>query len=408
MVNLLFLTLLDIRSIENHGLYEDLLRELEKRNHNIYIVSPIERRIGQETHVICDVRSAILKVKIGNVQKTNIIEKGLSTCLIEHQLIYAIKRFFATTKFDAVIYSTPPITFANVVAYIKKRDNAKACLLLKDIFPQNAVDLGMLSKSGLKGVLYYYFRKKEEKLYRLSDHIGCMSQANVDYILKNNPWLDMSIVSICPNCAEPVDMSISNDERNSIRAKYGIPTDKMVFIYGGNLGKPQDIPFIINCLKTQETNHGVFFVMVGDGTEYPRLESYFDSQKPTNAMLLKRLPKEEFDSLVGSSDVGMLFLDHRFTIPNFPSRLLSYMQAHLPVLAITDKNTDVGRVIEANGFGWWCESNEVENFAKAVELIQMENAASINRKKDNAYKCLITKYASCIAAEEIVNRINKR
>ena len=94
--------------------------------------------------------------------------------------------YFADIKFDLILYSTPPITFYKAIEYVKKRDGAKTYLLLKDIFPQNAVDLGMMSKTGLKGLIYKYFRKKEKKLYAISDKIGCMSQANVDYVLKHN------------------------------------------------------------------------------------------------------------------------------------------------------------------------------------------------------------------------------
>ena len=65
------------------------------------------------------------------------------------------------------MYSTPPITFADVIAYVKKRDGAKSYLLLKDIFPQNAVDIGMMAKRGLKSIIYKLFKKKEEKLYRI-------------------------------------------------------------------------------------------------------------------------------------------------------------------------------------------------------------------------------------------------
>jgi glycosyltransferase involved in cell wall biosynthesis len=67
--------------------------------------------------------------------------------------------------------------------------------------------------------------------------------------------------------------------------------------------------------------------------------------------------------------VGLIFLDHRFTIPNFPSRLLSYMENGMPVLAVTDPNSDVGQIATKGGFGWWCESNDALSFTKTVDLI---------------------------------------
>ena len=107
---------------------------------------------------------------------------------------------------------------------------------------------------------------------------------------------------------------------------------------------------------------------------------------------MKRLPKEDYDTMVAACDVGMIFLDHRFTIPNFPSRLLSYMQAGLPVLACTDPNTDVGKVIEDEGFGWWCESNSVEAFLNSVNLAITDIGSNSAKLRENAARCLAEKY----------------
>lgn len=357
-MNVLFLTLLDFSSIDERNIYTDLLREFYKNGHSVYAISPVERRRNQSTKLIKTEKATILKIKIGNIQKTKLVEKAISTVSIEPKFIAGIKKYFSDVKFDLVIYSTPPITFCNAIEFVKKRDKAKTYLLLKDIFPQNAVDLGMISKRGLKGVIYRVLRKKEKKLYKISDYIGCMSQANVDYILKHNPEIEPSIVEICPNSVEVVDMSVDEVTRKNIRRKYGIPLDKKIFVYGGNLGRPQGIDFMIKCLESQKKNSDAFFLIVGEGTEYGKIEEYIKRENPINVRLMKRLPKDDYDKMVGACDVGMIFLDHKFTIPNFPSRLLSYMQAKIPVLAITDSNTDIGKVIVDGGFGWWCESND--------------------------------------------------
>ena len=398
-MNILFLTLIDFNTIDEPGIYQDLLREFYKNGHSVYAISPVERRKNQETKVIKTDKATILKLKIGNTQKTNIIEKGISTISIEPQFIAGIKKYFSDVKFDLVIYSTPPITFCNAIEYVKKRDGAKTYLLLKDIFPQNAVDIGMMSKSGIKGLIYKVFRNKEKKLYRISDHIGCMCQANVDYVIKHNPEVNPRMVEICPNSIEPIDMSVHQETQIVIRKKYGIPVDKKVFVYGGNLGKPQGIDFMIECLKSQEKNKEVYFLIVGDGTEYGKIESYVNTDKPKNVKLMKRLLKEDYDKMVAACDVGLIFLDHRFTIPNFPSRLLSYMQAKLPVLAVTDPNTDIGKVIVDGGFGWRCESNSIQGFDQCIqtilncELSEMGNRAfdylNDNYTVEKAYKTIM-------------------
>lgn len=368
-MNVLFLSLGRYWTINESEGYTDLLREFIRHGDKVYILSPTERREGKSTQLIEEENSVILKIKTGNIQKTNFIEKGISTVMIESQFLRAIKKYFSNVKFDLVLYPTPPITFVKVVEYIKKRDNAITYLLLKDIFPQNAIDIGIMNKSGIKGILYKYFRNKEKRLYAISDTIGCMSPANVKYVLDNNLDVNREKVEVCPNVIEIKDKSIDNDARINIRSKYDIPLDKKVFVYGGNLGRPQGIDFLIKCIESQKNNEDVYFFIVGDGTDYNKLESFKESNIQSNFNIIKRLPKDDYDTVVAACDVGLIFLDHRFTIPNFPSRLLGYLQAKLPVLACTDPNTDIGKIIIDGGFGWWCESNSVDGFVRTIDEI---------------------------------------
>lgn len=241
MMNILFLSIAEFDSIYQREIYPDLLREFMNKGHEIYVVSSSERRNNEETRIISEGHCHILKVKVGNITKSSLIEKGIATLLIERQFKRAIATYFANVKFNLIIYSTPPITFCNAIDYVKKRDGAKTYLLLKDIFPQNAVDLGMMSKSGIKGIIYKIFRNKEKKLYRISDCIGCMSKANVDYILTHNPEVNPSSVEVCPNSVDVIDMSVNERIRKEIRSKYDIPLDKTVFVYGGNLGDRKSV-----------------------------------------------------------------------------------------------------------------------------------------------------------------------
>lgn len=368
-MNIIFLTVVRLTDVEKHGLYEDLIRKFSDEGHQVYVVCSSERRLGQETALEEISGVKMLYVKTLNIQKTNVVKKGLGTLLIERQYIKAIKKHLSGVSFDLITYSTPPITFTNVVKYLKKQNpQAVSYLQLKDIFPQNAVDLGMMSKTGVKGVLYRFFRRKEKKLYSLSDYIGCMSPANVEYVLRHNPEVAAEKVEVAPNSIElcPAE-SIGAAARDTVRLKYGLPVDKPVFIYGGNLGKPQGIPFLIDCMTANSSRNDCHFLVIGTGTELPRLMQWYEEKHPSNVTVMKGLPKEEYDELVRACDVGLIFLDHRFSIPNFPSRLLSYLENKMPVLCATDPNTDMGRIAEENGFGFWCESNSVEAFTAILD-----------------------------------------
>lgn len=386
-MNILFLTVTRIEEINCRGIYTDLLRHFVKQGHKVFVVSPTERRFGKQTHLIAKEDHAILKIRTLNIQKTNFFEKGIGTILLAYQFRKGILKYYKDIHFDLILYSTPPITFTSVISYIKKRDNAKTYLLLKDIFPQNAVDLGMFSK---KGLLYTYFRRKEKRLYKVSDVIGCMSPANVRFLLKHNSGINPESVEVCPNSVE-LAANLPVVDKVTIRKRFGIPADSVVFIYGGNLGKPQGLDFLLRVLDSNRDQKDHYFLVVGSGTEYGKISQWFEVNKPSNAKLISALPKQEYDDLVQSCDVGLIFLDPRFTIPNYPSRLLSYLEYKMPVLMATDINTDIGAIAEENGYGLWCENGDLEKFNLLVNELASDPVLR-NEMGEKGYKFLQENY----------------
>ena len=361
-MNILFITLARITNLEERSIYQDLLRKFRDERHTINIVSPIERRYNKKTSLIQDGNVTILNVKTPNIQKTNFLEKGIGTLILEFLFKNAIIKYFKKDKFDLIIYSTPPITFTRLLKFLKKQNNAKTYLLLKDIFPQNAVDLKMMSASG---VLYKYFRKKEIELYEMSDWIGCMSEENKKYILKHNPGLNEAKVEVNPNSIYLQEDKNALFDSNKILDI--IPQNKTIFLYGGNLGKPQGINFLLDIIIASNNNSNAFFIIVGSGTEAVKIIKWFDERKPNNALFIKQLNQKEYEILLRHCHVGLVFLHPDFTIPNYPSRILPYMKYKLPILFATDTNTDVGKEAELYEYGFWCESGNIDEFKKFIE-----------------------------------------
>ena len=388
-MNVIFLTIVGVKDLKERGIYTDLMRKFRDEGHKVVIVSPRERRYAQQTQLTDVDGVQILGVRTLNIFSTNIIEKGLGTLLIEGQYKRAIKKHVGHVKFDLILYSTPPITFTRVVKCLK-RANPKALtyLLLKDIFPQNAVDIGMFSAGSL---LNKDFRRKEKSLYKVSDYIGCMSPANVEYVLKHNPEIAPERVEVAPNSVElsVEGLGIGDSDKLSVRKKHGLPQDKPIFIYGGNLGRPQGIDFLIKCLDANKMRKDCLFVVIGKGTEYGKLAAWYEKNKNLNVILKERLPKTAYDELVRACDAGLIFLDHRFTIPNFPSRLLSYLENSMPVLCATDPHTDMGRIAERNGFGYWCESVKPEDFTALVDKML---ASDMKQMGENGFEFLKKNY----------------
>jgi glycosyltransferase involved in cell wall biosynthesis len=362
-MNILFLTAYRFISIDDRSIYSDLLRTFRNNGSTVFIVSPSERRYRNESTLTQESGIVSVRVKTPNIQKTNNFEKTLGTLLLPYLFRRAVKVHLKNVHFDLILYSTPPITLSPLIFWLKRRHQAFSYLLLKDIFPQNAVDLGLLSK---RNPIYWYFRFVEKKLYVLSDRIGCMSPANVDYILRNNIYLEGSKIEVCPNCIEPITTAITEKQKQDIRLSFNMPLGRTIFLFGGNLAMPQGIGFLLDMIELCQNSSNAFFVIVGSGTELKRIKKWVEHKKPDNMILVPGLPREEFDLLLQASDVGVILLDRRFTIPNFPSRLLSYLEHSKPVLAATDRSTDMGSIICENGFGLWCEHGDSVSFVDIV------------------------------------------
>lgn len=351
-MNILFLSM----SLELgcKDLYCDLINSLLKRGHKMTVV----RSVANITNTNFQRESSglgVLNVKTGDPFSKNLFKKGINQIMIGTYIKRAIKKHLSEEKFDLILYATPPVTLASTVKFCKEKYHARTFLMLKDIFPQNAVDLEMMSKTG---VIYRYFRAQEKKYYKYSDYIGCMSQANLEYVLQHNPEVEKEKLHIFPNSIE-IDFT-GNTVFNE---------DKTVFMFGGNMGKPQNISFLLELSRRLKDYSKAEFVVVGDGTEQAKIMEYVTGESPKNFRYNKRLPQEEYEKLLQIADVGIISLDPRFTIPNVPSRMQAYMKLKKPIFAITDVATDIKSMLLDNNCGWWCDARNLGEAEASVKRI---------------------------------------
>jgi glycosyltransferase involved in cell wall biosynthesis len=403
-MRILFLSLSDFRSYREFGLYQDLIREFIEQGHFVDVICPTERRNKEKTHLISEDRCNVVRVKIPNIQKTNVLEKLYSTLTVNYFYTKAYIKFFSKNKYDIVLYVTPPITLNELIKKVKNKDGAFSYLLLKDIFPQNAVDLEMMKKGS---IFYNFFKSKETELYTLSDKIGCMSPANVTYIKNNSSFVNPEKLEVNPNSIN-LDRFDSVEEvgQSSLRKKYGIPEDSITFMFGGNLGKPQGIDYVIKAIDACATIPNAFFIIVGGGTMSGMIKDWVGKRDTRNAILLDSLASKEYLLLLNEMDVGLVFLDYKFTIPNFPSRLLSYLEKRKPIIVSTDLSSDMGGIAENNGFGYYAKSNDVDGFKSCVN--DAVNNVNLKKMGEIGFEFMKSNYSTLDSVNKIVEAVNNR
>ena len=402
-MNILFASL-SFSTSQRQEFYDDLLECFVNNGDVVYVACANEKGCGEEPGLSEYKGMKVLRIHTGKITgNVPLLKKGMATLLMDYQFKRAIKKYFSNIPIDLILYPTPPITLVNTVDYLKKKTGAHTYLLLKDIFPQNAVDLGMLKKKGLKGLIYHYFRKKEKKFYSISDYIGCMSPANVKYLLKNNKEINHNIVEVCPNSIKkPAQQHAPKND--SVRKRLNIPQNAVLFIYGGSLGRPQGISFLIECLKKENDNKDVFFLIIGNGSDAYKVVDFIKNEKPSNVLYLDHLPKKEYQEIADQSDVGMIFLDYHFSIPNFPSRVLNYISSSKPILVASDPVCDMGDLAEENGFGVKCYSNDVDSFSTAVHKLISSDRAQMG---ENAWNYFCNNYTVETSRNIILSHFSK-
>ncbi|MCF0161642.1 glycosyltransferase family 4 protein [Fusobacterium necrophorum] len=372
-MNILYLSAVPFK-IKNATIYTDLMEILVKFGDKVTVICidselrPFQISFTEESGI------KILNFGSLPIYNINFIKKGIGILSLPLFISRAIKKL-DLKKFDVVLYETPPITWASIIQKLKNTTNIKSFLMLKDIFPQNAVDMKLMNKNGF---IHWIFKRKEKLLYKVSDYIGCMSQANIDYILKHNPEIEQKKVVYYPNT-----------KKDCGEKKHNFEKEKLTFIYGGNMGIPQGVLNIAPAIQFFQKDKDIEFILIGKGTEWKKIKKYFSKQD--NVKVLESLPRHEYEELLTRCDAGFIFLDYRFTIPNYPSRILAYLEKGIPIIAATDKNTDIKDLVENNEVGYWSWSIDYDGLIKNIKKMK-ENREKRKKFSKNARELFLREF----------------
>lgn len=391
-MKVLFLMIAYPDATQNTNMYTDLADEFLINGNDVYVIAPANGIIK----VFNEKGINVLRIKTLPLFNTSFILKGIANLLLPYQYKRGIKKYFKNIYFDLVITPTPPITFFPTISFLKKKFNSKIYLILRDIFPQNAKDMGIIKNE----CVFNYFRKQEKKLYKISDFIGCMSKKNIDFVHEHNTEINLSKFHLLPNWTR---VNAVKDSAFSFKSKYDLK-DKFVAIFGGNIGIPQKIDFLVDVAEKIKEKKDIIFLIVGDGTEKEKFRKMVQNKNLSNIKLLDQLPRDEYSKLLKECDLGLVSLSDRFSIPNIPSRTLSYWSLKIPVLAAIDKNTDYGDILNKCEGGLWSEMGNSDAYITNL-LLFYEHPEIRRQMGKNGYNYLIKELNSENAYKTIISKI---
>ena len=341
-------------------MFRDLAKELFIQGHEVTIISG-SNNISKELDITTEENIRIVRVKSPDL-KTNKFTRLLNEIALGRRIWKQTKNFIDYSEFDLVIYYSPTIFWAYLVNKLKKSFKLKSYLVLRDIFPKWAVDLGLIKKYSLA---HLFLKFHEYRLYRSADFIGVQSPKNKLYF-EESSFLRFFNPEVLFNWVQP-DEDISVKEISTIREDLDI-REKVLFLYGGNIGVAQDLDNLLNLASNLKDQKNIFFLLVGEGTEFDRLSNKIIKEDITNMSLIGSVSPLEFQKIVAASDVGLISLNRDFRTQNIPGKIMSYIKSKKPMLASINEDNDMFDIVH-NKSGYVVLNGDNTTFIKyAIKL----------------------------------------
>lgn len=392
-MNILFITLA-LRELTQSSMYSDLANEFVKQGHSVYPVAPTLQ--GQKTQIYQENGINVLRIKTMPLFKVNVIRKGIANITLSFLYKRAIKKFWKEKSIDVIVVPTPSVLFSDVVASLKKHYNAKVYLILRDIFPQNAVDLGFINKHS---IIYKYFRAKEQKFYLTADQIGCTSQGNIDFVIKHNA-VSKEKLHILNNFSKKYEVVLDP----TIKKRYKLE-NKFVIVFGGNIGIPQQFDNVLKfAIECQQFENVLLLIIGKRGTEIQKIKEITNKEIYKNVIFIDYLERDEYSNLLKVCDLGLISLNEKFTVPNTPYKLNDYFMAKLPVLASIDKGTDLGKILLDNNMGLYAYAGDVNALFEQFKILYQDENRRLTMG-ENGYKFFMDNMLVENACKTIVKRM---
>lgn len=370
----------------------DLSREFAAQGHRPVVVVPspmldepwvVEKLDGVE----------VLRVAAPPTRSPSFVRRAIAEMWLPFAMYFNIRRSpFASANWDLLVWYSPPIFFGPLIAKLlrKSKGTNKTYLILRDIFPEWAVDLGLIRR----GPIYLVFKAIAAFQYSVAEVIGVQTESNLHYVEK---WArPPRRIEVLRNWLE-----VTPDVGSSIEVRNTPLTGRKIFVYIGNMGVAQGIDIFIDLIHSLRDRTDIGFLFVGRGTEFARLEAEKASRDLSNALFLGEIDSSEIPGLLAQCHVGLVALHPDHKTHNIPGKFVSYLQYGVPVLARVNPGTDLMRLIEAEQVGKVYVGNSVDELKKLAEQL-MDDEGLRHSMSQRGRELGRSMFSPAAAAQQIV------
>ena len=276
-----------------------------------------------------------------------------------------------------------------------RKSRAWRYLILRDIFPEWAVDLGLMRK----GPVYFVFKTIAAFQYSIADVIGVQTGSNLAYLARweQPPRRRVEVLHnwLAATAGEPCSIAVGETAL----------AGRKIFAYIGNMGVAQGMDIFMELIGALRHREDIGFLFVGRGSEFARLQAEKNSRELDNVLFFDEIDSAEIPGLLEQCHVGLVALHPDHKTHNIPGKFVSYVQYGLPVLARVNAGTDLQHLIEENEVGKVYVGNAVGELARLAEQLA-DDAGLRSSMSARGKKLGASMFSPAAAAQQIVASCN--
>lgn len=367
-----------------------LVEEMVNFGHEVTIVCP-----NIEPLNTCAKRSiTIIGTKYFRSKNKSLVFRFLLELMLP--IIATVKLYFNNKKqIDGVIYYSPSIFWSFAVYFVCRQYNCKSYLILRDIFPDWAFDLGIFRNK----FLYKFLRLFASVQYLVSDKIGVQSPRNIKYIQERYHAPENKL-EVLENWIG--DENISDGPRELIQ----VCKSNRVLVYAGNVGKAQNLALIVQAANIMKENYNFLFVILGGGQEFEKIKNLSESLNVTNLIYHDYIDESALQAVLAVCDVGLVSLDPNHMSNNIPGKFINYLKNGMGVIACVNPKSDLVDLINLENIGLaYCGNDPVELTEKIIKLL--ENESSLSLMSTKARKVYNKRYQPKVPARRLIDYFSR-
>ncbi len=331
------------------------------------------------------------------LDKNVIVFRLLNMLTLSFSVFFKAVRHFR--KGDKILVVTTPPSLPFITAFASLLKGASYILLIHDNYPEILIAANKTNENSFVVNVLNYFNRW---LYKYTSKIIVCGRDMFELVTKKTEGLDIPIETI-QNWAELENVRPFPRVENKLLEELNIK-DKLVFLYAGNMGYPNDLESIIECADKLKTDERFCFVFLGAGVKRKWLEREIEEKSLKNVRLLDSRPRSEQNIFLNACDVAIVTLVKKMWGVSMPSRTYNILAAGKPILALTEKGSEIAKVVEEESVGWTVSPNESEKLLQKIFEIH-ENKEKFGEMGRNARQSALEKYSLETALRKYKNAL---